>query len=152
MNNDFEKILEKVIVPTGKQARSSWRFGFDFKSYSRIKILKIVSVGVVFVFILLVILRGGNEQGLKIKKPEDVASSDKLLAKVAELIVLPNERPFIATLVDYKPLTNNPFFKDAKEGDKLLLFKGVGKAILYDPGANKLLNTGTIEETGVKYQ
>jgi len=149
MNKDFEKILEQVIVPTGKQARP--RFRFDFKSYSRMKILKIAGVTIVFIFIILVFLGGGNEQGLKIKKPEEVVLNDKLLAKVAELIILPNERPFIATIVDYKPLMNNPFFKDAKEGDKLLLFEGVGKAILYDPKLNKLLNTGTTAETGVKY-
>ncbi len=151
MKNDFEKILEKVIVPTGKQARPGWGFGFDFKSYSRIKILKIFSIVTLSIFILLVVLGGGNEQGLKIKKPEEVVLSDKLLAKVAELIILPNERPFVATIVDYKPLMNNPFFKDAKEGDKLLLFKGAAKAILYDPISNKLLNTGTTTETGVKY-
>jgi len=151
MNNDFEKILEKVIVPTGKQARPSWGLRFDFKSYSRIKILKLASVGAVIIFILLVILGSGNEQGLRIKKPEEVVLNDKLLAKVAELIILPDERPFVATIVDYKPLKDNPFFKDAKEGDKLLLFEGMGKAILYDPVSNKLLNTGTIEETGVKY-
>ncbi|MDO8496174.1 MAG: hypothetical protein Q7S43_01835 [bacterium] len=157
MNKDFEKILEKVIVPNDKQGRPKFRF--DFKSYSRMKILKIASIGVVSVFILLSflgggpfdMLRAGNDQGLKIKKPEEVALNDKFLAKVAELIILPNERPFIATVVDYKPLKDNPFFKDAKDGDKLLLFKGAGKAILYDPTLNKLLNTGTIEETGVKY-
>lgn len=152
MNKDFEKILEKIIVPTGKQVRQSWRFRIDFKSYARVKILKIASAGVVFIFILFVVFSGGNEQGLKIKKPEEVASSDKLLARVAELIILPDERPFVATLVDYKPLMNNPFFKDAKEGDKLLLFKGADKAILYDPELNKLLNMGTIGETGVKYR
>lgn len=144
-------------MPNDKQKRP--RFRFDFRSYSRIKILKVVSIVAVSIFILLIIsgggpfdmLRAGNEQGLKIKKPEEVALNDKMLAKVAELIILPNERPFVATLVDYKPLRNNLFFKDAKEGDKLLLFKGAGKAILYDPNANKLLNTGTIEETGVDH-
>lgn len=151
MNNDFEKILEKVIVSTDKQSRPSWRFWFNFRPYSRVKILKIASVGAVFIFILLVVLGGGSEQGLKIKKPEEVSLSDKLLARVAELIILPDERPFVATLVDYKPLKDNPFFKDAKEGDKLLLFERMNKAILYDPKSNKLLNTGTIEETGVQY-
>lgn len=151
MNNDFEKILEKVIVPTGKQVGPERRFRFDFRPYSRKKILTIAVITTIFVFVVLVIFSGGNEQGLKIKKPEEVALNDKLLAKVAELIILPNERPFIATLVDYKPLMNNPFFKYAKEGDKLLLFKGADKAILYDPELNKLLNTGTIGEAGVRY-
>ena len=149
MSNDFEKILEKVIVPNDKQRWS--RFRFDFGGFSRIKVLKIAGIGVILTFILTVVVGGGNEQGLRIKKPEEVVLNDKLLAKVAELIILPDERPFVATIVDYKPLKDNPFFKDAKEGDKLLLFEGMGKAILYDPVSNKLLNTGTIEETGVKY-
>ena len=149
MSNDFEKILEKVIVPNDKQRWS--RFRFDFGGFSRIKVLKIAGIGVILTFILTVVVGGGNEQGLRIKKSEEVTLNDKLLVKVAELIILPKERPFVATVIDYKPLKDNPFFKDAKEGDKLLLFEGVGRAILYDPGSNKLLNTGTIEETGVKY-
>lgn len=152
MNNDFEKILEKVIVSISKQARPNRRSKFDFKSYSRVKVLKITSIVVIFILIILVVFKDGNKQGLKIKNPEDVVLGDKLLARVAELIILPNERPFIATLVDHKPLKNNPFFKDAKEGDKLLLFEGAGRAILYDPELNKLLNTGTIEETGIRYR
>lgn len=150
MNNDFEKILEKVIVSTDKRSRLDWRL--SFKNYLRKKTLTMAGMVAILVFVILVVFRSGTEQGLRIKRPEDVVLRDKLLARVAELIILPDERPFIATLVDYELLKDNPFFKDAKEGDKLLLFEGANKAILYDPKSNKLLNTGTIVETGIKYR
>ena len=82
MSNDFEKILEKVIVPNDKQRWS--RFRFDFGGFSRIKVLKIAGIGVILTFILTVVVGvgGGNEQGLRIKKSEEVTLNDKLLVIV----------------------------------------------------------------------
>ena len=67
-----------------------------------------------------------------------------LLARVSELVVLPkNEQPTIATVIDPAQLKGD-FFAKAKKGDRVLIFKDTGKAILYDPVANKVVEVAPI--------
>ena len=67
-----------------------------------------------------------------------------LLTRVSEIVVLPkNERPTIATVVDPAQLRGD-FFAKAKKGDRVLIFKIAGKAILYDPIANKVVEVAPI--------
>lgn len=70
--------------------------------------------------------------------PEDELQS--VLAKVSRLVVLPtNETPTLATVADVEKLRNQPFFANAKDGDKLLVYTAARKAILYDPVADKIV-------------
>src|SRR5258708_6866133 len=56
----------------------------------------------------------------------------QLLADVGKLMVLPEgEAPTIATVVDPAKLKSQPFFADAKVGDKVLIYTFARKAILY---------------------
>ncbi|MEK7602477.1 MAG: hypothetical protein AAB472_03255 [Patescibacteria group bacterium] len=81
-----------------------------------------------------------------------------LIAEVGKLIVLPQgEVPTVATVSDPEHLKNQPFFANAKIGDKVLLYATARKAYLYDPVVKKLievapLNVGatTETETGTK--
>jgi hypothetical protein len=77
-----------------------------------------------------------------------VASQDeaeKIIAKVGELIVLPeNEEPTVATVSDPKALQDQTFFANAKEGDRVLLYTNAKKAILYDPVAHKIVEVAPI--------
>ncbi len=79
-----------------------------------------------------------------------LSENDKLIAEVAKLITLPkNEKPFIGTYDSKTALKNNPFFKDAKDGDKYLIFSESGKAYIYRSNKNekKLVNVGPIAIT-----
>lgn len=59
---------------------------------------------------------------------------------VGKLIVLPtDETPTIATVTNLDQIKNQPFFADAKIGDKVLIYTKAQKAILYDPIANKIV-------------
>src|SRR5690242_3238139 len=80
-------------------------------------------------------------QGLK-RDPEQLAQNevDDLLARVRELIVLPDdETPTIATVSDPELLKDQPFFAHAKTGDRVLLYAKAKKAILYDPEAHVIV-------------
>ena len=62
-----------------------------------------------------------------------------------KLISLPaGETPTVATVSDLAPLKDQPFFKDAQIGDKVLVFKESEKAILYRPSTNKIVTVAPL--------
>ena len=64
----------------------------------------------------------------------------QLVETVGKLIVLPSdEQPTIATVADLEKLKNQPFFADAKIGDKVLIYPKAQKAVLYRPSENKII-------------
>ena len=94
----------------------------------------IITIGVsVFLFINLSNIKN-NPQTITQKETQDV------LMSVGKIIILPkDEVPIIATVTDLNALKNQPFFANAKVGDKVLIYHKAGKAILYDPIANKIV-------------
>ncbi len=75
--------------------------------------------------------------------PEKAAQDEvsQIVKEVSKLIVLPaNETPTLATVTDPSLLANQPAFRDAKKGDKVLIYQAAGTAVLYDPVAKKVLN------------
>ena len=69
----------------------------------------------------------------------------QLLENVGDLMNLPDdELPTIATVTDVEAVFGQPFFKDAKNGDKVLIYTNTGKAILYRPGENKIIEVGAV--------
>ena len=80
--------------------------------------------------------------------PQAIATADELkevVAKVGRLVVLPEgEDPTLATVADPELLKDQPFFARAKKGDKVLVYNGAGKAILYDPVQDKIVEIAPI--------
>ena len=79
--------------------------------------------------------------------PEKYAqeSVQQLMADVSQLITLPtNEMPTVATVTDPTKLKDQPFFTDAKVGDRVLIYTGAKKAILYDPVARKIMQVAPL--------
>lgn len=65
--------------------------------------------------------------------------------KVARLMIIPTgEDPVIITVTDMTKLKDQPFFANAKIGDKVLLFNNARKAVIYDPAANKIVEVGPL--------
>ena len=68
--------------------------------------------------------------------------------KVGKLIAIPkDETPVLATVDDKEKLKDQPFFKDAQNGDVILMFAQSKKAIIYRESENKLVNVGPIAIT-----
>lgn len=81
------------------------------------------------------------------KNPELKAQIEvsELLSRVGKLIVLPeNEMPTLATILDENKVKEELFFKNAKNGDKLLAYVKNKKAILYRPSTNKIVEVAPI--------
>lgn len=79
--------------------------------------------------------------------PQKVAQeeNDALIATVGKLMFLPEgEMPTIATVTDLEKLKDQPFFTNAKKGDKVLIYTNAKKAILYDPDSNKIVEIAPI--------
>lgn len=73
------------------------------------------------------------------------AEIDALTAQVGKLINLPtDEKPTVATVTDASKVKDQPFFKNAKNGDKVLIYQKAQKAILYRPSENRIIEVGSV--------
>jgi len=68
---------------------------------------------------------------------EEVESVTKSIEKFMELP--DGEEPTLATITDIDKLKDQDFFKNAQNGDKVLIYTQAGKAILYRPSINKVI-------------
>jgi hypothetical protein len=81
------------------------------------------------------------------QNPQAVTEKENaaLVAKLGQLIVLPtDEQPTIATVADPSKLKDQPFFANAKTGDRVFIYTNSKKAILYDEIANKIIEVAPI--------
>jgi hypothetical protein len=71
---------------------------------------------------------------------------EAILAAVGKHIKLPtDETPLVATVADIELLLERePFYTGAENGDILLLYPNAGKAILYAPDEDLIVNVGPI--------
>lgn len=79
--------------------------------------------------------------------PQRVAQQEveELVKRVGKLIVLPEgEQPTVATVSDVESLREQPFFSQAKNGDKVLIYTNARKVILYDPLRNKIVEVAPL--------
>ncbi len=70
---------------------------------------------------------------------------DQVVKKVAKLIEIPQgEQATLATVSDVTKLKDQPFFKNAQNGDKVLIYEQSKKAYLYRPETNKIIEVGPV--------
>lgn len=78
-------------------------------------------------------------------QPTSQDETNRLVEEVGKLIELPqDEQPTVATITDITKLASQPFFQNAKNGDKVLIYSNAKKAILYDPLAKKVIDVAPI--------
>lgn len=93
-------------------------------------------------------VKGGTWLPLLAQRQE-VPDDTDTTSKVATHIVLPDETPTIATVTDKEKLSSQPFFLQAENEDKLLIYTQAKKAILYRPSTDKIIDVAPLitEET-----
>jgi len=70
---------------------------------------------------------------------------ESIVEKVGRLVILPNgETPTLATVTDKERLSNQPFYKNAQNGDKVLIYTKAKKAYLYRPSINKIIEIAPV--------
>ncbi len=73
------------------------------------------------------------------------AEVDELTVKVGKLIALPgDEKPTVATVTDASKVKDQPFFINAKNEDKVLIYQKAQKAILFRPSENRIIEVGAV--------
>jgi hypothetical protein len=86
----------------------------------------------------------------QLKNPQKAAETEikALTGRLGQLMELPNnEQPTVATVTDKEKLKEQPFFSRTEVGDKVLIYTGAKKAILYRPGTNKIIEVGPVSIT-----
>lgn len=79
--------------------------------------------------------------------PQKAAQEESrdLITRVGKLIVLPEgEEPTVATVTDTELLKDQPFFVNARQGDKVLIYTNARKAILYSPENDKIVEVAPV--------
>ena len=70
---------------------------------------------------------------------------------VKQVLDLPkNEEPTLATVSDITKLKNQTFFKNAQNGDKVLIYVKSGRALLYRPVENKVIEYSAVNLQSTK--
>lgn len=83
--------------------------------------------------------------GLSLNQAQSQAEADKLISEVALLIALPtDEKPTVVTVTDLEKVKNEPFFKNAKNGDIVLIYNNARKAILFRPSERRIIEVGAL--------
>ena len=106
----------------------------------------------IFSAVVVVLVLGGaiyyylaKESNLTVSTSSSEQEIAALILKVGELIILPEgESPTVATVTNPELLRNQPFFANAKNGDKVLIYTRARKAILYNPASNKIVEVAPI--------
>lgn len=81
------------------------------------------------------------------QKPNKVAEDEtkQLVDAVGKLYQLPrDETPVVAKVQDKEKLKDQPFFQNAENGDRILIYQGAKVAIVYREKENKLINVGPV--------
>lgn len=108
--------------------------------------LPVKKIGVILVVLIIavIIVIGGfwffNKQKISSAPQTSEAEIQDIVAKVGKLMNLPSdETPAIATVSDVTKLDDQDFFKNAKNGDKVLAYSKNKKAIIFRPSENKII-------------
>jgi hypothetical protein len=114
----------------------------------RLVVVSVLTIGVIWAII-------AASRGLFVKPPSvNVEEEIRITTQaVGKLMELPAEKPTVATVKDVTQLpANQPFFKVARNGDKVLFYNDAKKAILYRPETDKIINVApiTVDPSAIK--
>lgn len=71
--------------------------------------------------------------------------TQKLTKDIGKLMLLPkDETPTVATITDVEKLKDQLFFKNAANGNKVLIYPDSKLAVIYDPKANLIVSVGPV--------
>jgi len=90
-------------------------------------------------------LMGHGAQKQSYENTTSQAQPTTLLAEIDKVYKLPTtEHPTVVTIKDEDKLKDQQFFKDAKNGDQLVMYSNAKLALIYRQAEHKLVNVGPI--------
>ncbi len=122
-----------VVQPPPPQPKDEWR-----------TLIYIVG-GLCGLVVLIGVVLGITSYFQNNASSETSEETAKLLTSVSALMLLPaDEQPTIATVSNLESLRDQPFFKNARIGDRVLMYPKNKKAILYSPSENRIIEVAPI--------
>lgn len=110
-----------------------------------ILIIIILFIAISFSIYFFIQLRQIKSQSINKK------DTDSLVSKVSRIYLTPDEVPTIATVSDPQILKSQSFFTLSEKGDKVLIFTRAGKAVLYRPSIDKIIEITPIKSNSLVY-
>lgn len=86
----------------------------------------------------------GAQVQLRAEGRAPASTAQDIESLVGKHMSLPKESPSIARVSDKAALSGQAFFKQAQDGDKVLIYKKAKMAILYRPSSDRIINVSTI--------
>lgn len=120
---------------------------------SKLLYLTGIVVALLVVFLFVTVLQDRKKLQEKVDQLSTQASPQTsqddevtaLQSEISKFLELPvDETPTLATVSDIDKVKSQAFFKNAQNGDKVLLYAKAGKAILYRPSTNKVIEVALI--------
>jgi hypothetical protein len=140
------KNINVNVVGSSNKSRRPIKLKISLRGFKKFVIKKwrlLLSLLVVIVITVLAYGYINTKHDLENLSGNKAASQDaknELVKKVGKLVELPtNEVPSTATVSDSSKLQNQEFFANSKNGDKVLVFAKSGRAVLYRPSTNKVI-------------
>lgn len=80
-----------------------------------------------------------------------IKERNKLLERIHETVKVPDdEEPTIATVTNAFRLRGQTFFAQSENGDKVIIYPKSGRAILYRPSINKIIEAAPVNITDIE--
>lgn len=115
----------------------------NFKNKNILMVIVLVVLVVVAYFGYSYWTKQNNSPEAQAQKLQE--QKNTILEKVGALVEVPNEEPVMFTVNDANLLkSQQAFFKDAENGDVLLVYQTNSKAIIYREKTNKIVNSGPV--------
>jgi len=124
------------------------------KSDSRTSILKYMLSGLVVIAVVGALFAAGiistgttsttiPDKGTSESAAEETEATLEMLGK--HILLPENEKPVVATIKDVSELkSNSAFYKNASNGDKLIVFSKTKKAIIFSTDKDIIINAGIV--------
>ena len=131
---DFAKIKKEVTKITKEKYKQIKKFAYTIRPEVWI-ILAILT----FSILTVIFLFSGNTD-------TDIQKSDHAtVIAVSQMVLLPSDvQPIILTVADEQKMKDKTFFNNAKNGDKILIYQTLKRAILFRPSISKIIDIAPI--------
>lgn len=78
--------------------------------------------------------------------PEQVAKAEGILESLSKHILLPKQTPQVMQITNPDELIQkDPFFAGSQSGDVLVIYRDAGKALIYSPARDIIVNVGPVQ-------
>lgn len=141
-----EQVVEVVAPQEEKKMKGSFFSRFSSRRY-QVGAFLLLSIAIISILVGYNWIQNGK-QAVGTDGKLNSAAVKALIDEVGDKMELPqNETPTIATVTDVTKLADQPFFRNAKNGDKVMIFGSTKEAILYRPSIHKIIAVAPINAT-----